>query len=911
MNFGDLLFRLLADDSGFEADVVKKADKAGAAGEKTLGQRLGGALKTGGVKAFGAVTSAAFAIASAGALKLTEIQARFQAETGASADEAKAAAKIINTTAGRERADLNEVADAAISIRQNLGATGDEADHLTERFTRYGRITKQIPAAAVKDFDDILDGWNLTADKTDGIMDKLIASHEKYGGAIDADQKALGAMAPQLKAFNLGIDDGIALLDLFKSSGLDVAEIPKTLNTAFQNLDGKSLPAFIKELAGIEDPAKRAERAVEIFGSKAGLKLANAIKPGMDSLDDLGISAEDSAGKLDKAADIIDSTPWGKFQTFLSEAAAGLRGFGDDFGPLLTGLAGIGTLLGTSFSKQLFEAGKDAGGALLDGVGTVTGAAGTVFGNLIAQALDPHNPFLNGVIGKSAAKIGGAIGAGVAVSSRIGDAIGAAIDKVPGSAKVKAAVSRAGTAIGGPLGLAIGLTAATVFVVWFVQELNRQRDEVAGAAKSIGESVSDEIAHGSTAQLETAQAAIKTGMDAIVAETKTGFLQMANPQQLDALQDLTDQYNRIQEELNRRAEANAKALQYAIEGSKQGTAQAAEDLAAEIPKGWQKSAGQLAAAAREFLRKPIGEQLRLIGAAGIRAGASLSLDLASSIRQNRGDIDSAMDQLRDDIQHRLTPKKEVAKRIAQLFGKTLSDSLHDTDPLIKKQAQGTRGLIEAELIETIKAGGKAGEQIQDELKKKLNSKDPDVRRQAQRTKSLVDAALKEQPPKTPGEKIGQDLASDIGNANGPVGRKAYQLGVTIARNILRGVDGIGASIPSSGNGSTGLYSGKNLGGDSYDIGTSYVPRTGPAVVHQSEIIVPAADSRDIRSGAAVLGTASATARGGGPLIGQLNVDASGHDNPAAVYEAVKRAASDAVTRTLRDESLRGPVGTRP
>lgn len=43
----------------------------------------------------------------------------------------------------------------------------------------------------------------------------------------------------------------------------------------------------------------------------------------------------------------------------------------------------------------------------------------------------------------------------------------------------------------------------------------------------------------------------------------------------------------------------------------------------------------------------------------------------------------------------------------------------------------------------------------------------------------------------------------------------------------------------------------------------------------------------------------------GPLIGNLNVDARGHANPAAVGDAVKQAVSDAMADVLRDESLRG------
>ena len=121
-SIGDLILQLLVDGSQLTPAVQKEAAKAGDAGAQTLGAKLSGGLKTTGIKAFGAVASAAFGIATAGALKLEEIQARITAETGASADEAKATAKVINQVAGDERLSLESVADIAIKVRRDLGA---------------------------------------------------------------------------------------------------------------------------------------------------------------------------------------------------------------------------------------------------------------------------------------------------------------------------------------------------------------------------------------------------------------------------------------------------------------------------------------------------------------------------------------------------------------------------------------------------------------------------------------------------------------------------------------------------------------------------------------------------------------------------------------------------------------------
>ena len=74
MNIGQLFMELVADGARLEPQVVAEAQKAGDAGARTLGQRLSSGLKSGGMRAFGLAATAAFGMASKGALQLEEIQ---------------------------------------------------------------------------------------------------------------------------------------------------------------------------------------------------------------------------------------------------------------------------------------------------------------------------------------------------------------------------------------------------------------------------------------------------------------------------------------------------------------------------------------------------------------------------------------------------------------------------------------------------------------------------------------------------------------------------------------------------------------------------------------------------------------------------------------------------------------------
>src|SRR4029077_14744655 len=140
----------------------------------------------------------------------------------------------------------------------------------------------------------------------------------------------------------------IGLLNLFAASGLDSEKALTALNTAVKKLKpGQNLDDLVKEVSSIEDPTKRAQKAIEIFGAKGGVALANALRPGVNSLKDFEISAADAAGATDKAAGRIEDSLGNRFQLAIKKAGAAIIGFGQDFGPALTGLASVAALGGS------------------------------------------------------------------------------------------------------------------------------------------------------------------------------------------------------------------------------------------------------------------------------------------------------------------------------------------------------------------------------------------------------------------------------------------------------------------------------------------------------------------------------------------------------------------------------------
>jgi hypothetical protein len=374
MNIGDLFLALRGDGTMLQQDVTKAGQKAG----QTFGQQFGLTIGRGLRTAVGAGVGFAVGAALSGANELDAATRQLQADTGMTADEAAKAQHAIAGLYQNNIQGFSDISRALSVVTTDLGLTGDAATETTDAFLKFATATGQDAAEAASQFDDILDSWGLTAADAQEVMDKLIVSHQEYGGTIADNEKTLAALAPAMQAANLQIDDGIALLNLFGAKGIDA----NTASAAFAKSLTKvkspeELQALITDISNTEDPFLRAEKAAKLFGARAGAKLANALQGA--NLDDYKVDMSEAAGATEKAADAVESG-WGhKFTLLMHQAGGALAEFGQKFGPVL--------MVASAFGPQLTRV---VGGALGGAIGLlapVLKTVGTQMGVKIAAAL--------------------------------------------------------------------------------------------------------------------------------------------------------------------------------------------------------------------------------------------------------------------------------------------------------------------------------------------------------------------------------------------------------------------------------------------------------------------------------------------------------------------------------------------
>lgn len=342
MTVADAAIALRADPATFFQDVRKY----GAQGGDQAGQAFGAG--------FGRISSAAISALLLGtAASLTQLDTaarRYAADVGADAAEMDKAKTVANEFFRTNTQGYAEILGSLAKLRTDQGLTLEQAQAVEQAYLNFAKVAGIDATTAVKGFDDVQDAWNLTAADGVRIMDQLVASNQRYGGSIQQRLSDLLALAPALQALNLKVDDAIALENVFASAGIETSDVLRGLNAAVKNLQpGQTLQDLIDQVASIEDPTKRAQVAMEIFGPRVGAAIALAFGPEKAQfISDYTVSVTDAAGATKAAADTINGSVPEQFRLAFKDILGTLGQF---FGPLgaLTQV-GLGVVaLGNSF----------------------------------------------------------------------------------------------------------------------------------------------------------------------------------------------------------------------------------------------------------------------------------------------------------------------------------------------------------------------------------------------------------------------------------------------------------------------------------------------------------------------------------------------------------------------------------
>lgn len=283
------------------SEEAEKAEKKGTDAVEGIAQALAAAGITAAVKE---ITDSAYELVEA----FSEAESTVVKATGASGEALDGlTASMMDAYAASKSGSLDDTAGAIGEINTRMALTGEELTKVTGQFLDYAEITGTNVVGSVQNVTKIMNKWGVEATDVESVLDKLAYAGQISGISVDSLSSTLITGSASLQEMGLSLDNAISLLANLELYGMNSTTVVTAMRTAVKNFSADGLDAqtalqsTITEIANMENAADATALAIDTFGSRAGVDMANAIRSG-------AISIETLTGNLDVAQGTLSST---------------------------------------------------------------------------------------------------------------------------------------------------------------------------------------------------------------------------------------------------------------------------------------------------------------------------------------------------------------------------------------------------------------------------------------------------------------------------------------------------------------------------------------------------------------------------------------------------------------------------
>ena len=285
---------------------------------------------------------------------------KIQKQTGATGKELDALKGSFKNVAKQTGASFEDISSSVAKVSQRTGATGQDLENLSLQMLRLSSVTGTDLNSNIEKATGLFNGWKISTADMPKYLDKLYVASAKSGVGVDQLMAAAEKSGPIMRQFNFSFDESVALLATFDKAGLNSATATTALNAALKNQQkqviaqgkvvdkaGKELEKFqalqdtkpspenkknleeaiknyeelngafqamqkespaeflaatIESIKNTGDVAAANQEAISVFGAKAGPQLAEAIRAGTISMDELVEAMGGAEGTLKSTA---------------------------------------------------------------------------------------------------------------------------------------------------------------------------------------------------------------------------------------------------------------------------------------------------------------------------------------------------------------------------------------------------------------------------------------------------------------------------------------------------------------------------------------------------------------------------------------------------------------------------------
>lgn len=282
-----------ADKAGKELDDA--GDSSSEAGSKFNAAAASAAALTASVIALGKASVDAFNEVDDGADNVI----RATGATGFAAEQLSASYKKV---ASQVVGSFEDIGATVGEVNTRFGYTGKQLENCSVDFMKFAEITGVNSTEAVKSVTRALNDSGIPLEEYKTLLDQLAKAGQAAGIDVTKLAEGLSTNGATMRSMGLDTAESIALLAQFELSGADATTMLSGMKKAMatwakEGKDGSE--EFEKLCEGVKTGSVSAADALDVFGTRAGPQLVDAIQSGKFEYKDMLQVLRQSQGTLE------------------------------------------------------------------------------------------------------------------------------------------------------------------------------------------------------------------------------------------------------------------------------------------------------------------------------------------------------------------------------------------------------------------------------------------------------------------------------------------------------------------------------------------------------------------------------------------------------------------------------------
>lgn len=325
------LARLTAEAKEFGANIDASLISASVKVEE-FGQKAESAGKkllpvTAGITAVGAAGVAAFNEVDKGADNVIKA-------TGAVGKAAEELKESYENVASNVVGNFEGIGNALGEVNTRFGYTGDQLEECTEKFLKFAEITGSDATTSVQLVARAMGDAGIEADEYNSVLDSLAVAAQASGIGVDKLTENLTKYGAPMRALGYDTAESIAIFASWEKAGVNTeiafSGMKKAISTfSAEGKDAKvEFKKVLDEIAACPDIASATTKAIEVFGTKAGPDLADAIQGGRFEFSEMLDIIESADGVVDGTFDELVDGGY-EAQLAMQNAKLAMSGIGE------------------------------------------------------------------------------------------------------------------------------------------------------------------------------------------------------------------------------------------------------------------------------------------------------------------------------------------------------------------------------------------------------------------------------------------------------------------------------------------------------------------------------------------------------------------------------------------------------